>query len=279
VLEALICAGALDGLGAHRASLMTTLATALQLAGQHMKNTEAGQEDLFGVTDEAAVTQEFAEVGEWKPEQRLEKEKETLGLYLTGHPIERYVPELTRITDCSLVELKPTHDRTVTVAGLVVGMRTMQTRRGDRMAFITLDDRTGRLELAVFADLFAQHRELLVKDTLLVVKGQVSVDEYTGGFKMSADELYSIDQARSTFAKAVVISVDANRAANGFIAALKEVLGPVSHGVCPVRVHYSNPQAEADIVLGDEWKINPTEPVLERLSAIAGEGHVVVDYH
>ena len=279
VLEALICAGALDGLGAHRASLMATLGTALQLAGQHMKNTEAGQEDLFGVTDEAAVTQEFAEVGEWKPEQRLEKEKETLGLYLTGHPIERYVPELAKITDCSLAELKPTHDRTVTVAGLVVGMRTMQTRRGDRMAFITLDDRTGRLELAVFADLFTQHRELLVKDTLLVVRGQVSVDEYTGGFKMSADELYSIDQARNTFAKAVVISVDANLAANGFIAALKEVLGPVSHGVCPVRVHYSNPQAEADIVLGDEWKINPTEPVIERLSVIVGEGHVVVDYH
>ena len=76
-------------------------------------------------------------------------------------------------------------------------------------AFVTLDDRTGRLELAVFSELFERHRDLLAKDALLVVKGHVSVDEYTGGFKMSAEEIYNIEQARGAFGSRLVIAVDA----------------------------------------------------------------------
>ena len=110
----------------------------------------------------------------------------------------------------------------------------MNTRRGDRMAFVTLDDRSGRLELAVFSEQYERNRALLVKDTLLVVEGQVSVDEYSGGFRMSADKLYSIDQARAAFAARLEIDVDADLAGNGFVAELKQILKPATPGRCPV---------------------------------------------
>ena len=277
VLESLIKAGALDSLGTHRAALMASLTRALAEADRHATNSAAGQGDLFGGTVAAVPAPTYEEVAEWSEEQRLEGEKETLGLYLTGHPIERYMHDLKHIASSTIAELKPTEDRAVVVAGLVVGLRVMQTRRGDRMAFVTLDDRTGRLELAVFSELFERYRELLVKDAFLVVKGHVSVDEYTGGFKMSAEEIYNIDQARAAFGSRVVIAVDAAIAANGFVDELKQILAP-SQGPCPVWVRYRSEAAEVELVLGEEWRIVPSRAVLERLGRLAGERNVHLEY-
>jgi DNA polymerase-3 subunit alpha len=277
VLESLIKAGALDGLGTHRAALMASLTRALAEADQHASNRAAGQSDLFGHAPIASTGPRYEETSEWTEEQRLDGEKETLGLYLTGHPIARYAEELEHITSATIAELRPTHDRALVVAGLVVGMRTMQTRRGDRMAFVTLDDRTARLELAVFSELFERHRDLLVKDTLLVVRGHVAVDEYTGGFKMSAEEIYNIDQARAVFGSRVVIDVDAETAANGFVEELKQILAP-SQGPCPVWVRYHGEGAEAELVLGEQWKISPSGAVLERLIRLAGDNKVQLEY-
>ena len=218
------------------------------------------------------------EVPEWSEEQRLQGEKDTLGLYLTGHPIQRFEAELAQITEARINDLRPTENRAVVVAGLVVGLRTMYTRRGDRMAFVTLDDRSGRLEIAVFSELYQRAAEILVKDSLLVVKGQVSVDEFSGGFRMSAEELYDLERARGVFAARLEIDVDAATTGNGFVGALKQILKPVTPGQCPVYLNYRNGQAEAQIALGQEWRIIPTGAVLERLAGLAGEGHVRLVY-
>ncbi len=278
-IESLIKAGALDALGPHRAVLMASLGGAMSAADRHSHDSQAGQSDLFGgATSGVAAVPAFVDVAEWSEDQRLEGEKETLGLYLTGHPIVRHEKELREIIDCTITELRPTQDRTLVVAGLVVGLRTMQTRRGDRMAFVTLDDRTGRLELAVFAEFYTRYRELLVKDSLLVVEGQVSVDEYTGGFKMSAEKIYNIDQARAAFSARLVIDVDAGQAGNGFADELREILAPVARGSCPVYLRYHGAGAEAEIALGDAWKISPNGAVIERLARLAGERNVHLDY-
>ncbi len=277
VLESLIRAGALDALGPHRAAMMASLDKALAAADQHAKNRNAGQEDLFGAVHDTIPENQFLEVPAWSEELRLEGEKETLGLYFSGHPIQRYEAELARIAT-RIVDLKPTADRTVVVAGLVVAMRTMNTRRGDRMAFVTLDDRSGRLELAVFSELYTRHRDLLGKDNLLVVEGHVSVDEYSGGFKMNAERIYNMDQARAAFAKCLVIDLDFALAGNGFIHELKEILHPVTPGSCPIYIKYHTASAEVEIALGEEWKINPTAIILERLSRLAGDEHVRLIY-
>ena len=146
------------------------------------------------------------------------------------------------------------------------------------MAFVTLDDRTGRLELAVFSELFERHRDLLAKDTLLVVEGQVSVDDYSGGFKMSAERLYNIDQARGTFASRLEIDVDAALAAGGFMQALQQILKPATPGTCPICLRYDAGEARAEIQLGPEWKITPGQTLLDRLTGLAGEGRVRLIY-
>ena len=282
-LEALIRAGALDELGPNRATLMASLTTALQLADQQSRNTASGQEDMFGTLAPSdakpeQVSCEFVEALDWDDETRLNGEKETLGLYLTGHPIERYETELQGIITSKIANLNPTSNQTMTVAGLIVAMRTMNTKRGDKMAFITLDDRTGRVELAVFSEPFQQYRDMLAKDRLVVVEGDVSIDDYTGGVKMSAQKIYDIGRAREAFASRLLVTVDYQKAGNGFVNTLAKVLTPFREGHCPVYLHYLGSTAKANIRLGDDWCVHPTDELIHRLNELAGESNVRVEY-
>ncbi len=280
-LEALIMAGALDVFGENRATLMVSLPAAVKIAEQHSRDQAVGMQDLFGIAVAAETDSGPAAYNrqpEWSEDQRLAAEKQTLGLYLTGHPIERYLAELDKFVSSRIVELKPTRDQTVVVAGLIIAMRTMNTRRGDKMAFITIDDRSARIELAVFSEPFQRYRDLLAKDKLIVVEGEVSVDDYSGGYKMSARSIYDINQAREHFARRLVLSIDEQRAANGFIKELQHTLSPFREGFCPVVINYRRPDAKAEIALGETWRVHPTDELLHRLRESIGEQSVQIIY-
>jgi len=281
VLEALIRAGALDVIDQNRARSMASLTTALQMAEHYSRDSAAGQNDLFGgMATSHQMTEDFilTEVPYWDDEQRLNGEKETLGLYLSGHPIERYEAELRFLVTNKIAVLRPSNDQSVVVAGLVTAIRTMNSRRGDRIAFVTLDDRSGRLEVAVFAEAYQRFRDILVKDRLLVVAGTVSIDEYSGGFRMSADEIHDIDQARGIYARRLEIRVNQTQAANGFSAALSEMLLPFREGSCPVWLNYLSDTASAQIALGHQWRVQPTDELLRRLRDELGKEAVSVVY-
>jgi DNA polymerase-3 subunit alpha len=283
VLDALVRAGALDELGPGRATLMASLPAALSMAEQQVRDHAVGQNDLFGAAA-ASTTQpsmRFVNVPEWDEEQRMIYEKETLGLYLTGHPIVRYQNELAQITTARIADLKPTKDQSIVIAGFVMAIRTMNNRRGERMAFLTLDDRSARIELGVFAEGYQRYRDLLVKDKLLVVDGMVSMDEYSGGYKMSAERIYDINQAREVYAKRLVINVESAHAGNGFVADLAHVLTPYRNGSCPVYIDYrrtGETAASAEVMLGPEWRVHPTDELLNRLKGLAGDERVRVVY-
>lgn len=120
----------------------------------------------------------------------LEGERETLGLYLTGHPINAYLKELGKYTSCRLKDAQPTRrDQSLTISGLVIAARVMTTKRGTRIGLMTLDDRSGRMEVMLFSDALERYAELLEKDKILVISGQVSFDDFNGGLKMSAREV------------------------------------------------------------------------------------------
>jgi len=278
VLETLIRSGAMDRLGPNRATLMDALPEALRIAEQRLRDAAMGQTDLFGLGGDAAGTGQYRPRREWDEEERLRGEKETLGLYLTGHPIERYLPELERFISSRIVDIKPTRNQVITVAGLIVAMNTRNSKRGGKLAFITLDDRSGRIELVVFPEDYERYRDLLVKDRLLVVEGDVSVDEYSGGYRVSAREIYDIEGARSRFAKRLVIAVEQKRAGNGFIHSLAETLEPYREGGCPVAIDYRHVSASATVILGDQWRVRPADLLLQKLADLAGENRVRLEY-
>lgn len=277
-LESLAKAGALDKLGPSRAAVMASLEKAWRGAEQHQDQLASGQQDLFQFDSQLSERELTAfETGYLTQAQALRGEKETLGLYLTGHPIEQYVSELKHFITDRIADLKPTQDQRVIIAGLVVSIRTLASKRGGRMAFVSLDDRSGRIELAVFSEIFQRYRELINKDRLLVVQGQVSVDEYTGGCRMSADKLYDLEQARAAFAKHLRVRVQ-HADASHLIGALKDTMDAFREGSCPVVIDYNNKNARVMLRLGESWRVNPTEELLHRLKKTSLFEDVSIEY-
>ncbi len=279
VMDSLVKSGALDSLGGHRASLEASLAKALQIAEQHKRDSDSGQNDMFGLmsvneSDNETVDEPLITAAEWTEEQLLAAEKETLGLYLSGHPIDRYASELSRFIPKKINELEAPESKgyqrneiPVITAGLIVAIRTMKNKNGGRMAFITLDDQTARLEVRVFAEVYQQYQEQLQPDKLVVIQGKIGQDNFTGGLAATAETVYDMTRAREMCGKSLVVSVANDAGTDDWVLALREILVPFRDGLIPLEVDYTNQKARTLLSLGEEWKIKPSDALLSDLAS------------
>lgn len=282
VLEKLVLAGAMDNLGPHRATLMATLPEALAAAGQHAKAESFGQSDMFGLltTEPEEVQQAFADVPEWPEKVWLEGEKDTLGLYLTGHPINQYADELRYYTDGRLVDLKPTNkDQLASAVGLVLGVRVMTNKRGRRWAIVTLDDKSARMDVRFFPDIYEQFESLLETDRILLIKGQVSFDDFSGGNTITARDVMDIVQAREKNARALAINVDTQRLEPKIMSQMQSILQAFNGGSCPVQLAVTHPDVEVTLACGAKWYVTPEDQLLHDLKQCLGDKAVSILYH
>ncbi|MEO6154615.1 MAG: DNA polymerase III subunit alpha, partial [Thermomonas sp.] len=220
-LEALVLAGAMDALARNRASLMLQLPEAMKASEQLAREREAGQDSLFGGFDSAADTPalriDLPEVDDWPLAQKLQGERDTLGHYLSGHPMDPHREELQRLVGNDLGQLdslwenRPQEARSgwrpempVVLAGQVVGMR----KRGDSQAFVHLEDGHGRIECAFFGEQWQEFGPLLTRDRLLVVEGVLREDEFSGGFSLKAKRAWDFTQLCSQQAQRLSIRLD-----------------------------------------------------------------------
>jgi DNA polymerase-3 subunit alpha len=250
-----------------------------------------GQNDLFGLSapEESTVEIEPADywrdVQAWSEKDRLEFEKQTLGLYLTGHPIAEYVDELKYMVNGSLNDLAADAERAKgkmegRVAGFVVDIRTRQSKQGKTMAFAVLDDRTARLEVAAFSNTYEKYRTLLIKDSILIAEGSVSFDDYSGNLRMTADKVMSMEEAREQFARAILLkwSPDSQETQTAFIEHLTHCLGPYRGGQCPILIDYLVEGAKASIQLGEDWRVHPTDELILKLRRWLTKDAVQIKY-
>ena len=284
-LEALIRSGAFDEIGPEgeigyrRAVMLAAMDEAVKLAEQHARNTSSGMGDLFGesIVESASDINynSYNAARGLSPKERLNGERDTLGLYLTGHPIDEYEEELSKMHPNRLSALRPGKNST-TVSGMVVGMRIMKNKRGENFAFLTLDDKSGRLEVSVFAEKYNAYREILVKDALLVIQGSVSEDSFTGGLKMLAESIQSIYEARCSKVKSLELAVSSDQ--QQWVERLHSSINPYLDGNCRLEVGYSVPSASGVLKLGDQWRIQPTDELIGRLRDEFGKDSVRLNY-
>ncbi|WP_394248008.1 DNA polymerase III subunit alpha [Vibrio profundi] len=282
VIEKLIYSGALDRLGPHRAAMMASLNDAVKAASQHHHAESFGQSDMFGVLTDAPeeVEQKYTQVPKWPEKVWLEGERETLGLYLTGHPVNAYIKELAKYTSCRLNDATPTRrDQSLTIAGLVIAARVMTTKRGTRIGLMTIDDRSGRMEVMLFSDALERYAELLEKDKIVVVSGQVSFDDFNGGLKMSAREVMDLGSAREKYARGLSISIDESQIDGQFFERFSQILEPHRAGTVPVNVYYQRADARARLTLGTEWRVTPSDTLLDELKQLLGNGQVELEFN
>ena len=281
VLEALINAGAMDNLGPSRAVMLASLDEALKAADQTGKMKASGQDDLFGSAAATAVKLDvnWKRVPDQHPDEKLRLEKETLGLYLTAHPVDRFIAEFKQFCSCRLNDVQPTkRGDTITVAGLVIGVRMMQTKTGIPWAIVTLDDKSGRLEAKLFSESYERARALIAEDKVLVLEGEVYDDEYTQKPSMTVRNTWDIAGARERFAQRLEIQIDATRAASGFVDKLTGMLRDFGPGHCTVVVEYRNGHATVRAAMGEQYKVSPRDELLHRLKQLDGCDKVDVVY-
>lgn len=287
VLEALIRAGAFDNFNDNRAAHLAELPTALKVAEQHEKMIAAGQNDLFGLTvasDDTLDSVAYSSIVEpWSENERLAAEKLTLGLFLTGHPIDQYESEIRQFTHGKISGLQADVERTrgkmeARVAGLVIDIRTRQSKNGKIMGFALIDDRSGRLEVVAYSEIYEKYRNILSRDTLLVAEGSLMIDDFSNSLRMTAEKLYSIEEARDAFARGLQLTWNAEDNGNAVLQQLNPTLTPFKGGNCPILINYKSDQAQAVVRLGDDWRVRATDELIVRLKRLLGNNGVEIKY-
>jgi DNA polymerase-3 subunit alpha len=284
-LEAMIRGGAMDQIGPEgdisyrRAVMLACMDEAVKLAEQHIRNQVSGMGDLFGdsIVDSAPEISylAFDDVKSLSVKDRLNGEKDTLGLYLTGHPIDEYESELKKMFPYRIANLRSGKD-SLTISGMIVAMRILKNKRGDNFAFLTLDDKSGRIEISVWAEKFNAYRDILVKDALLVIKGVISEDDFTGGLKMVAESIQSIYQARCS--KLLCLELLVSQGSTDWVDKFRSTINGYRNGNCSVFVNYEQENARCALKLGSDWKVQPQDGLLTALREQFGEKSVILRY-
>ncbi|WP_417276702.1 DNA polymerase III subunit alpha [Castellaniella sp.] len=271
-IEALIRAGAFDTLEENRAALLETLGSAIDAAEQAERN--ANQASLFADESDQLVAGELARVTPWDLQTRLTEEKSALGFYFSGHLFEAWRDEIRRVAPTPLARLAPARGQQW-LAGVLAAVRPRMTRRG-KMLYALLDDGSAQIEIAIFNELFEQYRNSLKEDRPLVIQGRVSHDEYSGGLRVSADDLYDLQRIRETRARSLRLVVPATVDP----ASLQQLLEPwrsAEAGV-PVELRLQDPAFSCLLRLGDAWRVRMDDALLTSARQWLSYDNVEVNY-
>jgi DNA polymerase-3 subunit alpha len=221
---------------------------------------------------------------EWSEAVRLTGERETLGLYLTGHPLARFEAALPRFVSHRIGDLvsdRPVAGfetprfgggKPVTVAGLIDEVK----KRGPRV-ILTLDDRTGRLEVMLFEETWQRHRDLITKDALVLVEGTLRFDDFSDSWRLAARRISDLERLREQEARRVVL-----RSSQAELPRLTErlaaILEPWRPGPCPITIEYTGATASGALNLGSEWSVRASRELLEQLEGLVGSSALEVLY-
>jgi len=289
-MDVLIRSGSMDALDRdqNRARMLQELPASIHAAEQSQHDRESGQSDMFGSVEPVSAgtgngggtlaphTIEHQPILPWTRLQGLQAERATLGLYLTGHPVELQMRDLSCFTTCKLGDIEarmssePKGQRRGTpmvLAGLVRAIR----RRGNRGGFVAIEDHSGRLEVALFDETWSLYVDMLNKDEIIVIEGRVATDDFSGGFRMTAQKVMTLSAAKSRFARGIQISL--REPEEDFCTVLQSTFMPYRNGSGQVWLDYTNARARARLELGEEWGVK----VCEELVAALGELEPVSD--
>lgn len=261
VLEALIKSGAMDEWGINRGILFESIDKALQVGLNFHQQQTSGQTDLFSLFDDGKEDVDYVAGKPWNEKMRLEGEKETLGFYITGHPARSYLHEFQDLV-IPIADLTPAARKAI-IVGMVTSTRRILTKRGKKLAIISLEDGSGHIDAVVFSEVYEPFQEKIQSGEILVLEGELSHDDYTNRTKLTASTLYLLADARTRFARCVRIRL--TEAEQHVFPLLQSVLKN-HRGECVVQLEYINRHAKAVLNLGAQWRVMPSDELLSILT-------------
>jgi DNA polymerase-3 subunit alpha len=272
VLESLIKCGAFDSTGAYRSQLMGVMEEALDYGQKMGRDRLGGQTNMFAAFTEAKPERQkkdLPQVAPWSEPDQLAYEKEALGLYISGHPLNRFKQDIRRFTTQDTQKLAEASDGCdVKLAGLPTEIKEKVTKKGDRMAFVRLEDLKGSLELIVFPNCFAECSECLATEEPLFVKGTLDRDER--GVKIKATKIIPLEQAAQGVTTRIKLYVNADNCTREHLVSLRQTLEK-NPGDCRVSLYLNVPgKGEAVLALPNRYRIKPDASLLEEINGLFG---------
>jgi DNA polymerase III subunit alpha len=271
VIESLIKCGAFDSTGSYRSQMLASLEDCIDYGQRVQRERTDPQMGLFNLTEEqkAINLPSLPEMNEWEEKELLTLEKESLGFYITGHPLSRYEDLLDKFTNTNSATIKERNDgETVTIGGMIRSIKTIKTKKGDLMAFVTLEDLRGAVEITVFSSLYSNVYDLLTDDNTILVRGFLQKDE--NSVKLLADSIIAIDKAEETWTTSIHFNLDVTRTEKKLLEELNAVLKR-HPGPCPAFIHLRNPEkTETVIALPDSIKVKAGASLIQEVDRLVG---------
>ena len=273
VIESLIKSGSFDSLGYRRSQFMAVLDKAMDQAKAIQRDKQSGQMSLFAVAPQTEAKEVTAitmpDIPEWDEREKLALEKDTVGFYITGHPLEDAIDEIKTVVDSDIQNLENlSEDQEVRIGGLVRSYKQLRSKKGDPMAFMVLEDVLESVEVVVFPDTFSRCSHLLASTEPLIVQGTVQKDER--GAKIIADTMYGLSEAREMFTDGVRARLEADKTSRQRLEALKKAFYTF-HGSCPLTLTLHFPgQGEVDIEVLKDLTVRPCKELSSAVEDILG---------
>jgi DNA polymerase-3 subunit alpha len=281
VLESLIKSGAMDCFG-RRAQLMQALDSAIEQAQKAQRDAESGQHGLFGVfADETAeqANDALPNVPDWDEHTRLAAEKEILGFFITGHPMEKYKEKLADLSalstqDIAAMKKSTNKDENITTAGLISGLRVAKSRRGELWAQAALEDMSGKVELLVFPEAYRKLAEKVKLEVPVLIRGGVRIEEGANP-KVTANEIIPLDEARVPLPRALRIRIPLELATGSTVDALHELCNE-RKGEAKVLFDVEREGDFMVVMEAEGYNVMPDRNFLGRVEELCGRGCVRV---
>jgi len=279
VIESLIKCGAFDSTSVSRAKMMAAMDKAVELGQLRQEEQRKGQMNIFDTIEEVELgdyVDEYPDVPEWDEAQSISCEKECLGFYLSGHPLFQYRDVLETVATTTSATIGNRRDKeTVRIAGIITAVREVMTKKGDRMAFVTLEDLKGMMEVIVFSDVFSEYRDLLVEDTPVLLTG--TVDRGEDSNKLIASELVLLSSVEPTPpSRAVYIDVHDLSLSTDCIERLKDLIDD-NRGEVPVMLRlFDENDGFITINLKNGMGVEPSDEFISRVGELLSEHAVTI---
>ncbi|MBK4775557.1 DNA polymerase III subunit alpha [Candidatus Pantoea edessiphila] len=283
VIEKLIMSGALDCLDCNRASMISSIDKAFKFAHQSTHIQESGQFDMFGVDNnqKEQVKRYYKNVAPWSEKKQLDAEKESLGLYLTGHPIKYYLKEINyysngiSLKDANLMQ----NGRIISAVGMAIDIKIMITKSRNRLAICTLDDSTGRLEVIVYTEILEKYQSLLKKDNILIVKGQTKIDNFGINVKLIAQEIMDIQQARLKYVRALSIIITGIQYDSKLLDQISKLMNHSNLGAIPVNIYVNKKDMQSKLIFNKNWLISLDGNIINELQLLLGNSYIEFEFN
>ncbi|MBE9594070.1 MAG: hypothetical protein IMF19_11405 [Proteobacteria bacterium] len=269
VLEGLIQCGAFDFTGVFRSRLFASLNDAIAFGGISEDPNQLNMFDLFLSKEEEDSSFEPIDIDEWTDDEKLRKEKESLGFYITGHPLDRFADVIKQFTTTTTQDLAAVKDKSIVkLAGLINTMRIKRTRKGEKMAIMNVEDKKGFTEVVVFPDVFARCVTLLNDDRPLLITGDAEVSDNT--VKIRAQDVVALETVQQKTINSIVIPVSQEGVDRSSLMKLKDLIFRYP-GECQLKFRVNlDGNNKTTVATHNRYSIMPEENLIKEIESLVG---------